>query len=109
MATPNVKSLEQRSSSKNELRPKNELQSTESSYNTFDYTPANMQAKLDERTFRSASSMQSSISRARLLNSMYSELITESVKGDPYLRKAKSTGCEPLRGKLRHSQDLDDC
>tara|TARA_B100000945_G_scaffold319442_1_gene326648 strand:+ start:1007 stop:1465 length:459 start_codon:yes stop_codon:yes gene_type:complete len=70
-----------------------------SKYNIHDYTPKGQNDKRDEFIFnKNIHYNQSSDSRARLLNSMYSDLLNESVKKDPYMRKTGETGCEMTRG-----------
>lgn len=70
----------------------------------FQYTPQGMQAKLDERQFRRIDTRETRDGRARVLNSLYRELLDSSVKGDPALRRkgaVESDACEPLRGRTK--------
>jgi len=70
-----------------------------SKYNVTRYTPKGYAEKYDELVFNNTLHLrQSSSSRARLLNSMYSDLVNESVKNDPYLRKSGETGCNTIQG-----------
>ena len=71
--------------------------------NVFSYTLQGMQAKLDERQFRKIDSMQSQDSRARMLETLYQEMLDTSVKGDPAMRLKGDTsdGCSPLRGRTK--------
>ena len=72
-----------------------------SSMNIEDYTPEGMEKKIQERVFEKKEITQhSSDERARLLNSLYSDLISENYKKDPYLRKEASTGCESIKGTV---------
>lgn len=66
----------------------------------FEYTPMGMQAKREEFIFRHDPLRQDSDARARILNSMYQELLETSVKTDPGLRRTED-GCAPLRGLTR--------
>tara|TARA_B100001741_G_C16504594_1_gene576478 strand:+ start:344 stop:904 length:561 start_codon:yes stop_codon:yes gene_type:complete len=70
-----------------------------SKYNIPRYTPKGYAEKYDELVFNNTLHLrQSSSSRARLLNSMYADLVNESVKKDPYLRKTGETGCDLIKG-----------
>ena len=69
-----------------------------SKYNIERYTPKGYADKYDELIFNKTHLRQSSESRARLLNSMYEDLMNESVKKDPYLRKTGETGCDLIKG-----------
>lgn len=69
-----------------------------SKYNIERYTPRGYADKYDELIFKKTHLRQSSQSRARLLNSMYEDLMNESVKKDPYLRKKGETGCDLIKG-----------
>lgn len=80
-----------------------------SSMRSEDYTMKGMQRKLDERTYsKTINTYQTPASRAKLLNSMYSDMINESVKKDPYLRTKNSSGCEVLKGQKQETK-LYDC
>ena len=69
-----------------------------SKYNIERYTPKGYANKYDELIFNKTDLRQSSTSRARLLNSMYEDLMNQSVKKDPYMRKKGETGCDLIRG-----------
>ena len=69
------------------------------SINHFAYTPAGQQARRDEWIFRPEPRGQTSDERARLLASMYEELLESSQKRDPGMRPAGGNGCAPLRGR----------
>lgn len=69
--------------------------------NMEDYTIEGMQKKVQERLFSKKDITQhSSDERARLLNSLYSDLISENYKKDPYMRENDSTGCDLVRGNV---------
>lgn len=79
-----------------------------SRYDIPRYTPKGYAEKYDELVFNNTLHLrQSSSSRARLLNSMYADLVNESVKKDPYLRKTGDTGCDLIKGSkvLAFNQD----
>ena len=80
-----------------------------SRYDIPRYTPQGYQDTYDKFVFGKQVHLntQSSSSRARLLNSMYSELITESVKKDPYLRNTGDTGCDTIRGRRQPMRNID--
>lgn len=63
------------------------------------YTPTGVQMRLEERQFRPERGYQTGESRARVLNSLYKELLDTSMKGDPALRpEGVNAPCAPLRG-----------
>lgn len=70
--------------------------------NAAEYTPEGMQQKVQERLFkRKEVTHQTSDERARLLNSMYKDLLSENYKKDPNLFEAGSTGCDLIRTRVR--------
>lgn len=79
-----------------------------SSINDEAYTPKGHVDKFQERQFRGEIPRQTSSQRARLLNSMYADLLNESVKKDPYLRHSGSTGCDYTKG-TRNFEWNNDC
>lgn len=80
-----------------------------SNYNISDYTPDGMNDKMEKRIFsRELHHSQSATSRTRLLNSLYEDLMNESVKDDPYLRINGETGCKSMKGRRMQVKN-DDC
>ena len=79
-----------------------------SKLNIHDYTPAGMHKRYEDYTQRKEIHYQSPEARARLLNSLYSDLISENYKNDVYLRKDNSNGCEISRGRV-HPVRHNDC
>ena len=98
-STDSDKTTEQEDTQVNPERPASLFETPTSTIRHPDYTPAALQRRLDERTFKKVEFTQSSAQRARMLDGMYKELVDTSVKRDPYLQrqKTKST-CSPLRG-----------
>lgn len=92
-----------------EEETKPEVPVPSSKYDIKEYTPDGMNEKMQDLVFkRSPSHRQTSESRTRLLNSMYSDLVNESLKKDPYLRTSGSTGCESNKGQKTFEWH-DDC
>lgn len=79
-----------------------------SSINHEDYTPDGIEKKVQERLFSTKTlGTQSSDQRARLLNSMYSDLLSESYKRDPYLREEHADACDAVTSSVqvvRHNE-----
>lgn len=85
------------------------LEKVTSHMNAKEYTSQGIQEKYENRVFRSElQHRQSSDSRARLLNSLYSDMLTENVKQDPYLRKTSDSNCETIKGR-RQRVEHNDC
>ena len=57
--------------------------------NAFEYTNSGIQQKRDEYIFRKQPIVQTSESRAKMLDKMYEELLENSVFGDPFLHNVK--------------------
>ena len=82
--------------------PVRDVEHVRSSINAEEYTQAGMQKKREERMFsQNANHYQTTSSRATLLNTLYEEMINESVKQDPYLRSANQPEKQSLRGQRR--------
>ena len=70
-----------------------------------DYTPDGAAKRRDDFLFRApADTFMSTTQRARVLDSMYKELVDSSVRRDPYLREkdAPDEGCRPIRTAPHH-------
>ena len=88
-------------SSDQRVKPSNDEASAvveTSSINSPEYTPDGIQKKRDEILFHKPVFYQSSDSRARMLDSMYQEMLDTSMRRDPHLRKQVDHHPEPLRG-----------
>jgi len=71
----------------------------------FPYTKSQMEERRSAFTMRGHAPTQSSESRGRLINEMYSELITSSKRQDPYLKStSKPHACEPLASRSLRSK-----
>lgn len=78
-------------------------------YGSHMYGPKALQARYEDRVFSKTFShnQNSSESRAKLLNSMYQELLQESVKQDPFLRTPEGSSCDTTKGRRNKIKTLD--
>tara|TARA_B110000008_G_C16943456_1_gene553450 strand:+ start:351 stop:899 length:549 start_codon:yes stop_codon:yes gene_type:complete len=99
---------EENISKKQESDPMPRISSNYSHKNDM-YSPKSQEKKYDEMIFNPEMHLrQSADSRARLLNSMYSDLLNESVKKDPYLRGPDDKdACQMKRGIKTVSSFMD--
>jgi hypothetical protein len=69
--------------------------------NAADYTIEGIENKRQERIFRKhETTHHSTEERARLLNSLYSDLLRENYKKDPYMVEEDGNDCEPIKGRV---------